>query len=140
MRVDRRLVASLALVAVSLVGLLVERRSPAWIELDPLLQPFGQGDPPADDPAAEKNDPSRTPMPVVLARATVDELVALPGIGPKTAARIVAWRDTIGTVDRVERLREVHGIGPAKLEALRPWIRLEAPGDSMTALLPDPRS
>ena len=27
----------------------------------------------------------------------------------------------------VERLQEVHGIGPKKLEGLRPWIRLQSP-------------
>lgn len=130
MRVDRRALAVFGLVAVSAAGLLAERQQPAWIRKDPLLQPFGHGDPPSDASAAKK-DRERTPVPVILADATVDELVLLPGIGPKTAARIVAWRDTTGTVDRVDRLREVRGIGPAKLEALRPWVLLAPPGDSL---------
>lgn len=136
MRIDRRALAVLGLVAVSVAGFVVERRQPDWIDKDPLLQPFGHGPAPQDDAAAKK-DRERTPVPVLLADATLDELVALPGIGPTTAERIVAWRDTIGTVDRVERLREVRGIGPAKLEALRPWILLEAPEDSIRS---DPSS
>lgn len=125
MRFDRRLLAAAALVLVSVTGLVLEARSPAWLAQDPLLQPFGQGPPPPPDAEAERNDTRRTPLPVLLSRATPEELVALPRIGPKTAARILAWRDTVGTVKDLERLQEVRGIGPKTLEGLRPWILLE---------------
>lgn len=140
MRVDRRVLAVAGLTVLSVAGLVLEARPPAWIRLDPLLQPFGQGIPPEADGAGENNDRDRSPVPVTLSAATRPELEALPGIGPRTAERIIAWRDTAGTVDDLERLREVRGIGPAKLEALRPWIHLGALPDSMRTDPPDTSS
>lgn len=64
--------------------------------------------------------PQRMPAPslVDINRATVDELVALPGIGPVLAARIVdARKEQIFA--EVEDLVRVRGIGPASLERLR---------------------
>jgi competence protein ComEA len=57
--------------------------------------------------------------PVNLNRATADELDTLPGVGPATAAAILAYRDEHGPFASVEDLGEVSGIGPAKIEALR---------------------
>lgn len=57
--------------------------------------------------------------PVNLNTATADELDALPGVGPATAAAIVAHRDQHGPFGSVDDLADVRGIGPAKLEALR---------------------
>jgi competence protein ComEA helix-hairpin-helix repeat region len=51
--------------------------------------------------------------------ATADELVALPGIGPVTAQRIVDWRVEHGRFASVDQLRQVPGIGPAKLAQIR---------------------
>ncbi len=126
MRLDRRLVAMTVLIALSVLAGWLEHRDPAWIRADPLLQPFGQGPPPPEPRTRERSSRQRSPVPVELSAATSPELEALPGIGPVTAARILAWRDTVGVVDSVERLQEVHGIGPKKLEGLRPWIRLQS--------------
>ena len=54
-------------------------------------------------------------------RAGADELVALPGIGPVTARRIVESRETDGPFGRPEDLMRVQGIGPktfARIAAL----------------------
>ncbi|MFZ4720383.1 MAG: helix-hairpin-helix domain-containing protein [Ilumatobacteraceae bacterium] len=59
------------------------------------------------------------PGPVDLNRATADELDSLPGVGPATAAAIVAYREQHGPFSAVDDLAQVRGIGPAKLEALR---------------------
>jgi competence protein ComEA len=59
------------------------------------------------------------PGPIDINRATADELDSLPGIGPATAAAIVAHRDQFGPFGSVDDLADVRGIGPAKLEALR---------------------
>ncbi len=59
------------------------------------------------------------PGPVDINRATADELDSLPGIGPATAAAIVAHRDQFGPFGSVDDLADVRGIGPAKMEALR---------------------
>lgn len=62
--------------------------------------------------------------PVDLNVAGVEELDALPGVGPATAAAIVAHRDANGPFPSVDALGDVRGIGPAKLEALRPLVRV----------------
>jgi competence protein ComEA len=59
-----------------------------------------------------------------LNTATVQQLDSLPGIGPVTAAAIVAWRDANGKFSSVDQLAEVDGIGPARLEKLRPLVRV----------------
>jgi competence protein ComEA len=57
--------------------------------------------------------------PVNLNTATVEQLDTLPGVGPVTAAAIIAWRDANGAFDSVDQLGEVDGIGPARLAKLR---------------------
>lgn len=59
-----------------------------------------------------------------LNTATVQQLDTLPGIGPVTAAAIVAWRDANGKFTSVDQLAKVDGIGPARLEKLRPLVRV----------------
>lgn len=66
---------------------------------------------------------SPAPVAVDLNTATRAELEALPGIGPRTAEAIVAYRETHGVFLRAEDLMNVRGIGPKKFEQLRPWIR-----------------
>lgn len=63
-----------------------------------------------------------TTGPLSLSSASAEALDALPGIGPATAAEIIAWRDANGGFASVEDLERVPGIGPAKLEALRPHV------------------
>ncbi len=60
--------------------------------------------------------------PISLSSATAEQLDAIDGIGPTIAARIVAWRDARGGVASVDQLLEVPGIGPGRLEALRPHV------------------
>ncbi|MGF7123687.1 ComEA family DNA-binding protein [Rhodococcus sp. AG1013] len=52
------------------------------------------------------------------------ELDALPGVGPVTAAAIVAWRQTNGKFTDIAQLGEVDGIGPARLAKLRELVVL----------------
>lgn len=59
-----------------------------------------------------------------LNAASVEQLDALPGVGPVTAAAIVAWRQANGRFTSVDQLADVDGIGPARLEKLRPLVRV----------------
>lgn len=67
---------------------------------------------------------SPAPGPVDLNSATLDQLDALPGIGPVLAQRILDWRTTNGRFSTVEELGEVSGIGEATLGDLRALVRV----------------
>lgn len=69
-------------------------------------------------PAIDPGDGGSESGPVNLNTATATQLEGLPGVGPATAAAIVAWRDEHGAFTSVSALDDVPGIGPAKLEAL----------------------
>lgn len=58
-------------------------------------------------------------FPIDLNRATAEDLDRLPGIGPATAAAIVAHREQHGPFADVDALADVRGIGPAKVDTLR---------------------
>ena len=62
--------------------------------------------------------------PVDLNSATEQQLDSLPGIGPVTAGRVVAWRSQHGRFTRVDELGEVPGIGPKLLAQLKPLVRV----------------
>ena len=57
-----------------------------------------------------------------LSAATVEQLDALPGIGPVTAQKIVDWRTRNGGFRSVDDLDAVPGIGPARVEQLRELV------------------
>lgn len=61
---------------------------------------------------------------VNLNTATARELQQLPGVGPATAERILAFRKEIGRFEDVEQLLEVAGVGEKKLERMRPFLRV----------------
>ena len=57
-------------------------------------------------------------VPLSLSDATLEQLDALPGIGPSTARQIVAYREAHGPFTSVRQLDDVTGIGPATLARL----------------------
>jgi competence protein ComEA len=57
--------------------------------------------------------------PVHLSTATLEQLDALPGIGPVTAQKILDYRQENGGFASVDELDAVPGIGPARMEQLR---------------------
>lgn len=59
---------------------------------------------------------------VDLNRATLDQLDALPGVGPVTAQRILDWRAAHGRFARVDQLREVDGIGEGRFGKLKDLV------------------
>ncbi|HEY0803775.1 MAG TPA: ComEA family DNA-binding protein [Pseudonocardiaceae bacterium] len=82
--------------------------------------------------SAAPGTPSSTPRPakgapsalINLNTATVEQLDTLPGVGAVRAAAIVAWRNAHGKFTSVDQLGEVDGIGPGRLEKLRPLVRV----------------
>ena len=79
--------------------------------------------------AIKAGEPETTPPPeaepqtrVNLNTASLEQLVALPGIGTHLAEAILAYRAKHGPFRRLEALLNVPGIGPRKLEALRPHV------------------
>lgn len=56
--------------------------------------------------------------------ATIDSLVSIPGIGPKTAESILAYRKQNGKFSAIEELLEVKGIGKKSLKKIRPYLTI----------------
>ncbi len=58
-------------------------------------------------------------QPVNLNSATEEQLNALDGVGPKTAQKIIQYREEHGGFKSIDELLEVPGIGPAKFEQIK---------------------
>jgi competence protein ComEA len=56
---------------------------------------------------------------VHLNTATLEQLDALPGVGPVTAQKILDYREKHGAFSSLDDLDAISGIGPARLEQLR---------------------
>ncbi len=63
---------------------------------------------------------------VNLNEATLGQLDLLPGVGPKAAQRIIAWRQK-RAFKRVEELVRVKGFGKKQFLKLKPYLTLEGP-------------
>jgi hypothetical protein len=142
-RIDPRARGVLLLLLISAVAGWLERRPPAWLEADPLLEPFGLEAPP--DPVAAMDSLLHPPPPPAPEARVIDpnaasreEWIALPGVGPATADRIGAWLQSGRRFRRAEDLKQVKGIGPRRVEQLRPWLQFhEVPDDSLSSRAAD---
>ncbi len=76
----------------------------------------------AATPAGAAAGATVAPAQVSLNAATPEQLDALDGVGPATARKIIAWRTANGGFSSVDDLAQVPGIGPKRLEALRPQL------------------
>lgn len=85
-----------------------------------------------EDTAKTENTPSmqiqdtNTKQDVInINTATQEELDTLPGIGPATAAKIIAYRKEKGKFNNKEEIKEVSGIGEAKYEKIKEYISIK---------------
>jgi len=68
---------------------------------------------------------SKTPGSVIDPnRASQADLETLPGIGPVLARRIMDYRRVHGPYRKIADLRKVSGIGPKKLEKIKPYLTI----------------
>jgi competence protein ComEA len=72
--------------------------------------------------AAGSPAPSAQSGPVHLNTATIEQLDALPGVGPVTAQKILDYRQEHGAFGSVDELDAISGIGPARLAQLRELV------------------
>lgn len=128
----------LALAAISALLGWLETRPPAWLREDPLTHPLGldflemqrrERRPAVEDVREE----DRPPVPTDVNRAGPKTLQRLPGIGPVTAGRIIALRDSVGPFVDSPSLLEVKGIGPKTLEKIRPFLRFHPDSSAVGA-------
>lgn len=82
--------------------------------------------PPPRSSARPKTNVPRKALPPAkvlnLNTATVADLDALPSIGPKTAERIIEYRQKIGGFKKIEQLMNVRGVGEKNFLKLKDRI------------------
>jgi len=57
--------------------------------------------------------------------ASQTELETLPGVGPSTALKIINFRNENGNFQKIEDIMNVPGIGEAKFNSLKEYIRIK---------------
>jgi competence ComEA-like helix-hairpin-helix protein len=103
--------------------------APAWSDAAARSGPAGPSGSSGSRPGtrtagAPASTGSAGPQLIDLNAADAAALETLPGVGPVLAARIVAYRDSVGGLTSPEDLLAVRGIGAATLERLRPRLRV----------------
>lgn len=72
-----------------------------------------------------ENKTSTQDVKVNINTATQAQLETLPGIGPSTAMKIITYRNENGKFTKIEEIKEVSGIGEAKLEKIKEFITVK---------------
>ena len=110
---ERLTLAVLGTLALIALGILM------WQRLHPPLSVEGQ---PTTLQAAQWDTALKTARQVDVNAADAAELERLPGVGPLLAARVVDYRTAHGRFRSADELMQVPGIGPKTYEALRDHV------------------
>jgi competence protein ComEA len=107
--------------AVAAAGGTTAKADPAGVNLAAPLADGEQVVVPGSGAAAALSPPAGASpsAPLDLNTATAEQLDGLPGIGPSTAAQILAYRQAHGAFHSVEELDAVPGIGPSRIAQLK---------------------
>jgi competence protein ComEA len=71
--------------------------------------------------------PAAAAAPININTASAGDLSTLPGIGAKTAERIIEYRQKNGPFTKIEQLMNVRGVGEKNFLKLRTQINVGAP-------------
>lgn len=71
-----------------------------------------------------KNTEAKVTGKININTASIEDLDTLPGIGEKTAQKIIDYRTTKGRFLKPEDIKNVSGIGDAKYEAIKDLIEI----------------
>lgn len=115
-----------------LIAYLVYRLVTEYLRLMrvPLDEPLESVSPYRESPPTSIPEPEPSPPPAIeadridLNRADAKALISLPGIGPRLAERIIAYRQQAGSFVDLDHLTKVQGIGPSLVEQLRALVTL----------------
>ena len=94
------------------------------VSLDAPVEDAASPSPAAAPTASTLAAPGTTGLLINVNTASAAELESLPGIGPKTAEAIIAYREEHGPFATIEAITDVKGIGPATLEKMRALITI----------------
>ena len=70
---------------------------------------------------AQKNAPINL---ININKASVEDLLKVPGIGPKTAQFIVSYRHTQGPFKDLEPLHQARGMNPQRYERIIRYLKI----------------
>lgn len=61
-------------------------------------------------------------IPIDINTAFIEELIAIPGVGPKTASKIIEYRDKKGGFSSLYELLKIKGIGKVKYNKIKQYV------------------
>ena len=82
----------------------------------------GESNPPPPLSGGEDGGGAGGGLPININTATATQLQELPGVGPSTATKIVAYREANGPFGKIEDIMDVPTIGEAKFEGIKDLI------------------
>lgn len=80
---------------------------------------------PSRTPATASRARLPAPASIEINQSSVTDFARLPGVGPKTAALIVEYRNKHGPFTDLSQIRNVKGIGPKKWQQIHAYLRMD---------------